>query len=84
MSEHPTAPSPRPRPPEQSREETRAELAATVDALTHKLDVTGRAKSGVHNAHQALADRHGARLIVLGGTAAAALALVVLRKLVTR
>jgi hypothetical protein len=84
MSEHPTTPSPRPRPPEQSREETRAELAATVDALTRKLDVTARAKSGAHDAYQALADRHGARLIVFGGTAAAVLALVLLRKLVTR
>lgn len=46
--------------------------------------VAGRARAGVHDAYQALADRRGARSLALGGVAAVVTGVAVLRRVFGR
>ncbi len=66
---------------QQSREETREELAETLDALAHKADVKGRAKVIAQHAVEQTKERIDARTVAIGGgVAVVLLALLLVRR----
>lgn len=66
---------------QQSREETREELAATLEALAHKADVKGRAKVSAQRAVAQTKERVDTRTAAIGlGALGVAVLLLVIRK----
>ena len=83
MTEHDPAATPQPEQSPPPIEQQRAELAETVDALTHKLDVSSRVKTTASDSVETLrrtADQHQPAVAVATTTAVAVFLLITLRR----